>query len=171
MHVWVQPCPCPDAMYVFVCIVCISICLYTYGMYLPVCMYMRVYMYTYVLIVYICSAGISMYVCITCIFIYTYVLHVLCVCMYCLYCMHVHVYFKDVSQNTYIYIQIPAIHANTQVHSRYIQSPNLCICMYILINTCKYRMECLNTRKIHTCRFSDVGSKKSAFKSSDSSHL
>jgi hypothetical protein len=97
-----------------------------------------------------------MYVCITCICIYTYVLHVFCVCMYCLYCMYMHGYFKDLSQNTYIYIQIPAIHANTQIHTRYLRSPNLCICLYILTNTCQYRMECFNTCNIHTCIFTDV---------------
>ncbi len=125
-------------------------------MYMHVCIYMHVYMYYYVLIVYVCSAGISMYVCIRCIFMYTYVLHVLYVCVYCIYCMYMHVYFKDVSQNTYIYMQIKSIHANTSIHTWYVQSQHVCIGMYISCNTCKYRMECLNTYQIQTARFTDV---------------
>jgi hypothetical protein len=51
---------------------------------------------------------------------YMYVLHVLTVyaCMYVLYILNVlYVYFKDVSENTYRYMHIQAIHAYTLIHT------------------------------------------------------
>ncbi len=158
-------------LYVSVCKACI--CLYMHVLqyeYNYVCIGMYCMYYVY-LLWYVCLSvlkGISMYCLYMCVLrvsayirvLYVYVgigmnwLYCMCVCMVCIVCICF--YILNMSENTYIYMQIQAIHAYTWIHTRYIKNPNVCIGMYIFVNTYKYNVHCLNTCTIHTTRFTDV---------------